>query len=209
MGFLELDTGNNGTYKANKVLVAAGCFTNHNNLLPRQLDLTYLGWHVGYLELDIKAQKVLSNMPSIIYRTPDPKKRWYFLPPQQYPDGKVYLKFGSTDKSEWPIHSVADVIRCFRSDGSQHVMRQLAVVIKQIFPDITPLNMKIETCVTNNTASGRPYIGVLNDNLYVLVGDNGGAAKYSDELGFIAAQIMTDQCQDDIAEGAFTLSFAD
>lgn len=53
--------------------------------------------------------------------------------------------------------------------------------------DITDL--KVDTCVWVETPTERPYIGEVADNFYIITGDNGYAAKSSDELGRIGAEM--------------------
>ena len=56
------------------------------------------------------------------------------------------------------------------------------------------------------TPTSRPYIEKINDQLGVAIGGNGHAAKCSDEIGLIAAQMMLSrEWNYEIPQNAFKL----
>ena len=174
-----------------KVLVAAGAFTNQRGLLPEALDLSLMGRTVLHLELDEPDLNRMGGIPSIIYRPANERRRSYILPPTQYPNGKHYLKIGSSLNVENPLASVEEVKAWFRTNGNPAVAELLDEIVREIFPDINPLSTHTETCVNSYANQTLPYICKLpNNNLYVLTGMNGGTAKSSDEYGYIAAQML-------------------
>lgn len=174
-----------------KVLVAAGAFANRPGLLPEALDLSLMGRTVLYVELGERDLHHMVGMPSIIYRPTEENRRSYILPPACYPDGKHYLKIGSSLDIEDPLESAAAAAGWFRTSGNPAVAKYLEAIVRGIFPAIKPLSTQANTCV-NAYASGKlPYIGKMpGDNIYLLAGMNGGSAKSSDEYGFIAAQML-------------------
>ena len=174
-----------------KVLVAAGAFANQAGLLPEALDLSLMGRTVLHLELGEQDLHTLKGMPSIIYRPVNERRRSYILPPTRYPNGKHYLKIGSSLNVENPLASVEEVKAWFRTNGNPEVAELLEEIVREIFPDINPLSTHTETCVNSYANQTLPYICKLpNNNLYVLTGMNGGTAKSSDEYGYIAAQML-------------------
>ena len=48
-----------------------------------------------------------------------------------------------------------------------------------------------DACVTVVTPTGYPYIDKIHVNLGVAIGGNGTSAKVCDEIGFVAAEMMT------------------
>ena len=186
---LKIDDGTE--LEGEKVLVAAGAFTNQRGLLPEALDLSLMGRTVLLLELDEPDLNRMGGMPSIIYRPANERRRSYILPPTRYPNGKHYLKIGSSLNVENPLASVEEVKAWFRTNGNPAVAELLEEIIREIFPAINPLSTHTETCVNSYANQTLPYIGKLpNNNLYVLTGMNGGTAKSSDEYGYIAAQML-------------------
>ena len=56
------------------------------------------------------------------------------------------------------------------------------------------------------TPTGKPYIEKINDALGVAIGGNGHAAKCSDEIGHIAAEMMTSSIWNyELPQSAFKL----
>lgn len=59
-----------------------------------------------------------------------------------------------------------------------------------IHADLKPVSTHCDKCVTSNTPSRRPYIDLLTPSLGVALGGNGYAAKSSDEIGRLAADLL-------------------
>ncbi len=179
-------------YRAEKVLVAAGAFCNRVGLLPRPLPLTCMGRTVLFLELGEQDVERLEEMPSLIYRPATRDTRSYLIPPFRYPDGKWYMKIGSSLAQEDPLSEVDDVAAWYRGRGNGKVAGILEETVANLFPRIEPLGRKTETCVNCYADGTLPYICPVPDchNLFILAGMNGGTAKSSDEYGRIAAQML-------------------
>ena len=174
-----------------KVLVAAGAFANRPGLLPKALDLSLMGRTVLYLELGERDLNQMAGMPSIICRPAEEDLRSYILPPARYPDGRHYLKIGSSLEIEDPLENAAAAAEWFRSSGNPAVAKYLAEIVQKIFPTIEPLSTHTKTCVNAYATGKLPYIEKMpGHNIYLLAGMNGGSAKSSDEYGFIAAQML-------------------
>lgn len=91
---VEVMTREGATYTAEKVIVAAGGFTNMAALLPSPVDMAATGRTIVFFELDEARQALFSAMPSTIVLAETEDDIVYILPPVRYPDGKVYLKIG-------------------------------------------------------------------------------------------------------------------
>ena len=59
-----------------------------------------------------------------------------------------------------------------------------------LLSDINVLSHQGDCCVIVKTPSGRPYIDQIHEQLGVALGGNGCAAKSSDEIGRIAAEMI-------------------
>ena len=203
---VELDDG--GVYEAEKVLVAAGAFCNRDGLLPRPLPLTYMGRTVLFLEIGEQDVERLEGMPSIIYRPASRDTRSYLIPPFRYPNGKWYLKIGSSLNQEDPLEDTNAVGAWYRGNGNDKYAGILEETVGNLLPGITPLGKRTETCVNCYAQGTLPYIGPVPDcrNLFVLAGMNGGTAKSSDEYGHIAAQMLLgEEWRYDLPAGLFSV----
>ena len=79
--------------KSKKVILAAGSFTNFNNLIDRKLKIDLKGHTVLMVEIGDKDVPELSSCPSMIYFFVE-DVYVYLLPPIRYPNGKTYFKIG-------------------------------------------------------------------------------------------------------------------
>lgn len=57
------------------------------------------------------------------------------------------------------------------------------------FSGLDTSKFEVDTCVWLETPTERPYLGRLDENFYIVSGDNGFAAKSSDELGRLGATL--------------------
>lgn len=179
-----------GEYEAERVLVAAGAFSNFHHLLPRPLDLSAAPRTVVFFELDEQALSVFGNMPSTIVFTDREEDHIYILPPVRYPDGKVYLKLGG-DIETGRFNTLEDVQAWFRTAGDPAEAERLKDIALQLMPALAGSKTSSAACVATFTATGHPYAGFLpGSQVAVLTGGNFVAAKSSDELGRLGALLM-------------------
>ncbi|MEL7213469.1 MAG: FAD-dependent oxidoreductase [Pseudomonadota bacterium] len=172
--------------RADKVLIAAGGFTN--GLLQNALPLAVYARTVALFEVSAKEAARLCDQPSMIYLGPggeDP----YLLPPIRYPDGKTYLKLGG-DVVDVKLESHADRIAWFQSGGDPEVGKMLTAHIHDRMPGLEVLSTHIKPCVTTYTLTHHPIIDQLGDRIAVAVGGNGRGAKNSDELGRLGGRAV-------------------
>jgi glycine/D-amino acid oxidase-like deaminating enzyme len=189
-GGVEVGTEEGNTYHGAKVLVATGGFSNTKQLLPRPLAMTVYARTVVRAELDHAQVERLQGMPSIIYRPHAEAERCYILPPIRYPDGKYYVKIGGGPLDR-VLRSLADLIVWFRSPGDGQDARHLAEILRNIIPQLRPVSLHTESCVTSYTRTGYPYADMLpGGRIGVLTGGNGSAAKSADEIGRMGAEML-------------------
>jgi glycine/D-amino acid oxidase-like deaminating enzyme len=201
---VETDTGR--ILYAKKVLLATNAFTEgFRELLPPDihLDMDRVSQAVIFAELSLEDTEKLKNMPSMVLRKLDNRFEsernpfsCYVVPPVIYPDGKTYAKLGHGSEFEKNL-SPEETIHWYMDPTPTDVSAGLEVMFCSAFPDLHPLSMRTETCVTVHTVTQRPYIDfvtlpayVTSRSLGVAVGCCGKAAKSSDELGRLAAQLM-------------------
>jgi glycine/D-amino acid oxidase-like deaminating enzyme len=201
-GYAEITTADGQTLTAAKVLVAAGGFTNGPGLLPERLDLTVYGRTVSFFEVDEREAERLSGMPSMIWEPEDIMRGIYLLPPIRYPDGRYYLKIGG-DMVDIPLPTHDDVLNWFRTAGDRSNHDNLVATTKQLMPDLRYSGITRATCVTSYTRTGYPAIGWTSEPaVAVMAGGCGAAAKSSDEIGRLGAELLSKGAIEDPAYSA-------
>lgn len=208
-GSVEVRTDAGNVYRAQKVLLAAGGFTNATRLLPRPLDVEVCARTIVLMELDDAEVARLQGMPSIIYKPRHVAGHCYILPPIRYPNGKHYLKIGG-HPDDPTLGSLPDLQDWFRSPGAPAAGEHLTAKLHAVLPDLRPISVHTESCVTTHTPTGQIYAERLNGGrLGILVGGNGSAAKSADEIGRLGAMMMQHETwQYDLDAARFRVRFA-
>jgi sarcosine oxidase len=191
---VEVRTDAGQLYRAEKVLLATGGFSNAKHLLPRPLDITVHARTIVLMELNPADVARLRGMPSLIYKPRDPAGYCYILPPIQYPDGKYYLKIGGGDPDDPTLHSLVALQEWFRGPGRESAAGHLTAKLRAIVPDLRPVSLHTDSCVTTFTPTGQLYVDKLaGGRIGVVVGGNGSAAKSADEIGRLGALMLQHQ----------------
>lgn len=178
-------------YTAERVLVAAGGFSNFNDLLPDAIAVRVAARTVAFFELGEREMKIFSEMPSTIVFGDRDEDHVYILPPVGYPDGKTYLKLGG-DLETRSFDTLEDIGAWFRSDGDPRECDHLVSTALRLMPALAGCPTTSAPCVATFTTSAYPYVGYTGSpRIAVLTGGNFVAAKSSDELGRLGAVIMT------------------
>ena len=173
-----------------RVVVATGGFSRAPGLLPKVPSLVVKARTVVLAQLTPAQVEAYRGMPSWIDESGDPADHFYFLPPVIYPDGHSYLKIGG-DPEEVEIDDEAAVRDWFRGDGRPEAIAHLKRLLFQSVPDLNPVRVFSVPCVTAYTEHGYPYAGFVgSERIALLTGGNGAAAKSSDEIGRIGADLV-------------------
>ncbi|MCH8108592.1 MAG: FAD-binding oxidoreductase [Chloroflexi bacterium] len=195
-GYVEVTTDNGEVYRAAKVLVATGGYANTANLLPRKLGISIDGISITLAQVGLDEAERLRDMPSVIYRTRNADGGCYLLPPIVYPDGKCYLKIGGgpfdeSFRQQLDSSSSDDIRKWFQSSGTDRSRTDQCGKLTSIIPALQQQSIHTESCMVTRTPSGLPFIDMtVEGKIGVAVGGNGSAAKSSDEIGYVAAQMM-------------------
>lgn len=189
---VEVSTGEGRCYTAEKVIVAAGGFTNMAQLLPDPVDMAATGRTIAFFELDEGKQQAFADMPSTIVLADKDDDVVYILPPVRYPDGKVYLKIGG-EGEKTALQSLDEAIAWFQMDGNRNEVQYLIGRALQLMPALESCPVTSGSCVASITRTGYPYIGYTrSSNIAVLTGGNFVSAKSSDEIGRLGAVLLTE-----------------
>lgn len=189
---VEVSTREGAVHTAEKVIVAAGGFTNMADLLPSPVDMAATGRTIAFFELDEARQALFGVMPSTIVLAETEDDIVYILPPVRYPDGKVYLKIGG-ESEKGRLETLAEAIDWFHSDGTPGEVEFLKKRALSLMPELAGCPVTSGSCVASITRSGYPYIGYTqSSNVAVLTGGNFVSAKSSDEIGRLGAVLLLD-----------------
>ena len=189
---VEVATREGAVHTAEKVIVAAGGFTNMADLLPSPVDMAATGRTIAFFELDDARQVLFRAMPSTIVLAETEDDIVYILPPVRYPDGKVYLKIGG-ESEKGRLETLAEAVDWFHSDGTPDEVEFLKKRALSLMPELAGCPVTSGSCVASITRSGYPYIGYTqSSNIAVLTGGNFVSAKSSDEIGRLGAVLLLD-----------------
>ncbi|SFB48621.1 sarcosine oxidase [Rhizobium sp. NFR07] len=208
-GGAVVTTAEGNTYEADRVLLAAGGFSTAEGLLPRQVEMSVYARTVTFFHIPDEELPKFSGMPSLIHEPLNPRDHIYMLPPVRYPDGKVYLKIGG-DQDDILVTSDHDMRAWFRSGGRETVRDHHARIMETLVPGVDRSRISTGSCVVSKTATGYPAIAFTDSpHIAVLTGGCGAAAKSSDEIGRLGAElIFHGEIRDDAYGVPFSASFA-
>ena len=179
-----------GAVTGGRVLVATGGFSRAPGLLPKVPALVVKARTVVLAQLTREQAEAYRGMPSWIDESADPSDHFYFLPPIVYPDGETYLKIGG-DPTDIEIDEEPAIRDWFRGEGTPDAIAHLKRLLARSIPDLAPVRVLSVPCVTTYTVHGYPYAGfVEGERIALLTGGNGAAAKSSDEIGRVGADLV-------------------
>lgn len=194
---VTISTADGQQVRADKVLIAAGAFTNFHGLLPYPLPLLLKTETMIWANVSPETAQRLQRMPGVGYNIDDPDiDDIYMAPPLLYPDGHYKIKMGCNTKGEqWPV-TLEEVQAWFQHGDSDCDKAPMDRAIKQILPDVDFGTITSHRCIVTYTPSGYPMIDRVpsdeHGRLFVATGGNGSGAAGSDTLGKLAAGLMHD-----------------
>lgn len=186
---LTTDAGNQ--IRAQKVLIAAGSYTNH--LLPRPLAMQRKARTILLAEIDAaEAQRLQTFTTTILWLTDNPVlDSTYSTPAVRYADGKLCIKIGGSKHQPYLLETSAQFRDWFQGAGDPEELAALKEVLLAMLPGLRVVSFGAKPCVVGYTAHNRPYIDCVEpDALYVVAGGCGAGAKSCDEIGRVAALLV-------------------
>ena len=184
-----------GSVRAERVVLATGSFGHH--LVGHGLDVVRRPRTVLLAELAPDPDRS-RHLPSLILRDPADRRlsSVYWVPPVAYPDGRTMLKIGGVLQPDPVIgrgpDPDAEMVAWFHGAGDPVEADALRVSLEALLPE-RPLGATTTVpCVYTGTPTGYPYLDWFDDGVVVAIGGNGAAAKSSDELGRLAAALVSE-----------------
>ncbi|ASW07042.1 FAD-binding oxidoreductase [Rhizobium sp. 11515TR] len=189
-GLAVVTTAEGETFRAEKILLAAGGFSIAENLLPRPVEMKVYGRTVTFFEVSEAEAQALSGMPSLISKAADDVDSIYMLPPIRYPDGKYYMKIGG-DPDDLQFKTEAELRAWFRTAGRDKAREHLVRIFHELVPGVRRPPAFTNSCAVSYSLTGYPMIGYTSSSrVAVLTGGCGTAAKSSDEIGRLGAELL-------------------
>ena len=180
-------------YRAQRVLIAAGAFTNFCGLLPQPIPLRIKTETIILGEVSPATAASLKKMPTVIYDIDSSEiDDIYMAPPIKYPDGRFYIKMGcNTAADQWPT-TLKAVQAWFREGDSDRHKQAMADAMQSQLPSVSFESIESKRCMVCYTPCGVPTIDTVGERLVVAAGGNGSGAKGSDTWGKLAAGLLVD-----------------
>ncbi|MFV2039779.1 MAG: NAD(P)/FAD-dependent oxidoreductase [Acidimicrobiales bacterium] len=192
-GGAVVTTAGGTTYRARKVLVTAGAFTNFNNLLTDDLPLTLKTEAVVLARVAPADWNRLRHMPTVKYEVDSTELEGiYMIPPVRYPDGAYYIKAGANTGSDDQLTTLGQVQAWFRDGSSDASLPFYEEALRAMWPDTDFLSLATKRCIVCYTPGRNPIIDQVDSAIFVAAGGNGGGAKASDAWGELAAGLVHD-----------------
>ncbi|MBU53204.1 MAG: hypothetical protein CL920_31295 [Deltaproteobacteria bacterium] len=197
------------SYRAKNVLVAAGLFSHFMDLLPGTLDVVLESETIILAEVTPQIADEMKTLPSLLYEIDEPLFNGvYLIRPLQYPDGRYYLKMGCNLEGDQFFTSLDEIKRWFvkgDSEAQHHLLRE---VLALVMPTLPIVSSRTGRCAIVRTAHRKPFIGQVDDGLFLTMGGNGYGAMCSDGLGFVASTLVqTGRLPEGLDEAAFKIQW--
>jgi len=189
---IEIDTGSGEAIRTNRVLVATGAYTNAIGLLSNKLSMKIRAAMIMESEI---SPEIKASYPTTLYAKTDGEEDFWglLMPPVTYPNGRSYIKTMDGYYGPAPLEGHEELGAWNRSNGHEDHHRVLQRALHEVFPSLDVFSTRFKPCLIADTASHYPYIDMIDDRIGIVVGGNGKAAKSSDEIGRMAAEMIHTQ----------------
>lgn len=197
-------------YRARRVLLATGAFSNAYPLLPRPPALRIKTETVIMARLSSDEAARLQGMPTVIYPIDHSTiSDIYMLPPIRYPDGHVYVKMGCNSDRDRNVSGLAAMRDWYIRGNSDALLPTLQAVLAEILPGLAAEAFTTHRCLIAYTVHGKPYIDAVTSRIFTAIGGNGVSAKSSVALGDVAGRLVENgRWADTLNAAQFQIHFA-
>jgi sarcosine oxidase len=189
-GEVELATRGGSALRAERVLVAAGGFTNASRLLERPLALSLHGVTVVLVEAPREPRPEIPSVTFVLGSEQAPRTG-FAMPPLRYPDGRFYLKCATASSVATPLADDA-LSAWYRGAGRREDGPEVVALLREVLPGFEPGAVRTAPCMVAYTPSGLPYVDRIDERVGVAAGCNACGVMTSDEIGRLAAAMLRD-----------------
>ncbi|NJN15812.1 MAG: FAD-binding oxidoreductase [Oscillochloris sp.] len=161
-------------------------------LLGRRVVLTTQAYTVVYAAIAPAQLEQFTATPTLIWPLSEHPflSSIYTTSATAFPDGRSYLKIGGVPHAPIFLASPDDWRAWFHGPGRAEEIAALQEVLQAIYPQLVVQSWAAKTCANSYTAHGAPYIAKVADHLVLCTGGCGAAAKSSDAIGRLGAQLL-------------------
>jgi sarcosine oxidase len=209
---VQIITKEGGRYRAKKVLLATGAYTNCFELLERKLALRVKSETIILGRVADAEGERFKQMPAVTYEVDSPVLDGiYLLPPIRYPDGRFYIKMGCNTADDQTLHGFEEMQHWCVSGNSEGMKQPMQEAVMAIMPDLQVEHWETKRCLVTYTPHGKPFIDVVEPGrIYMATAGNGTGAHPSDAIGRLAAQLMvTDEWTAELDQRLLQLQWAE
>ncbi len=190
-GIVKIETLDGKTYHSNKVLLSPGAFINFFHLLKKKLLLRLKSETTIWAKVSADTALRLSKMPALLYNINKPEiQEIYLVRPIEYPDGNFYLKMGANFPGDINFDNLRDIQDWFKNENEGENLKVARDALMNLIPKLVIEACYEKKCIVCYTQHGKPYIGEVDDKIFVAAGGNGYSAMSSDALGKIASELL-------------------
>jgi sarcosine oxidase len=190
---VRIETRSGERYRARKVLVTVGSFTNCFDLFPHKLPLQAETEIVVLAQVSATEADRLKGMPAIAYCIDDTVLQdIYMAPPVRYADGNYYFKVGANTPTDNHPDNLTEIQDWFRNGDSDMYLGDFERVLRTMLPNVEFLSFKSKRCILTHTLNKYPIIDQITDRTYVASGAHGCGARSADTFGQLAAGMTID-----------------
>jgi len=187
----EVTTAGGHRVRTPSVVVAAGAFTNFNDLLDTPVELELKTEVIVLGEVSPADAEELQHYPTVKYLNDgDLLDAIYMTPPVEYPDGRICIKMGANIHLDTNPTDLATVQRWFGTETDTDYLPVLQPALQALWPDVSFTSVRTKPCIITYTPDRFPLIAELEPGLVVATAGNGGGAKGSDGWGAMAAVLI-------------------
>jgi sarcosine oxidase len=193
-GILKIETLNRETYRSKKILLSPGAFINFFDLLKRKLLLRLKSETTIWTKVSAAEASRFSKMPALLYKINEPEiQEIYLVRPVAYPDGNFYLKMGANFPDDIHFNNLEEIQDWFKNENEGSNLKIAKAALMNLIPELSIEACYEKKCIVSYTQHGKPYIGEVDDNIFVAAGGNGYSAMCSDALGNIASSLVLEK----------------
>jgi sarcosine oxidase len=182
------------TIQAQQVLISADAASVAllEPLLGQTLAMHTHAYTVVYAEVGPQQLAQYTATPTLIWPLPEHAflSSIYTTSAARFPDGRNYLKIGGVPREPQLLATPDDWQTWYQGSGRPAEVAALREVLLTIYPQLDVQHWGQKTCANSYTAHQRPYVEQLAPGLVLCTGGCGAAAKSSDAIGRVGAQLL-------------------